>query len=607
MPFRTFKNALAGWLNHLLYPSKRKVMVSISSLKFLLGLCTVTLLLYIFGYDLAYKELRLVMIALDVILLLYLFTYFLRFLYSFRRFEFVKSHKFEGVLTLIILTNAISNYFFNNFILDNLFRQLGFENYVETYISVVSVYFLFLVGNDLINLSDRITHIKLKPSIIFIVSFLIFIAFGTILLMLPAMTTIEGSMDWLDALFTSVSAICVTGLIVVDTPTFFTTKGHLVIMILMQVGGLGILSFASFFAAFIKSGVGLKQQAMLQDFLSTENLYSVRGMLKQILVITFIIEGITFLGLMVTFQENYVFESLMERVFHAAFFSVSAFCNAGFSLTTNSLYDDLLKEAYLFHLVIAFAVILGGIGFPVIKDLFSRSSLRSRMISPWKEWQLSTKVAVYTSVVLIVVGTVVLYLLEKDNAMADKNFMEAMIDGFFQSSASRTAGFATFDMGGASVPSLIFLMIYMFIGASSGSVGGGIKTSTFFLMMASVYATMRGRMKIEIGKRFIPKELLFKALSIFFFAAALNALGIFLLAVFEQDIPLIDLMFEHVSAFGTVGLSTGITSQLSDASRVLIICSMFFGRVGILTFALALSDRVQSKSYKYPKAHLMVG
>jgi trk system potassium uptake protein len=607
MPFKTLKNNVAEWLNNLLYPSKNRVMQSVAILKVIIGSLAICLLLYIFGFELESRELRQVMVALDIILLLYLSTFLVRFVYAFRRFEFLRTHKFEGLLVIIIMMNAISNYFFESFILDRLFRELGFKNYVETYISLIAIYYLILVGYDLIRISDRITYLKYKPSTIFIISFLIFTFIGAGLLMLPAMTTIEGSMNWLDALFTSVSAICVTGLIVVDTPTFFTTKGHIVLMVLMQIGGLGILSFASFFAVFIKSGVGLKQQLMLQDFLSSENLYSVKGLLKQILWITFIIEGLTFMGLMLTWSDQMVFESFADRAFHSLFFAISAFCNAGFSLTTDSLYDPLLKDAYLFHMVIVFSVIMGGIGFPVIKDLFSRSALRERLKSPWKEWQLSTKIAVYTSAFLTVFGMIVIYLLEYDRALADKNFMEALIDGFFQAAAARTAGFATFDMASASIPTLILLMIWMFIGASSGSVGGGIKTSTFFLMMASVYATIRGRMKIEVGKKFIPKELLFKALSIFFFAAGLNAVGIFLLAIFEPNIPISDLMFEHVSAFGTVGLSTGITASLSEPSKLLIISSMFFGRVGILTFALALSSRISSKSYKYPKAHLMVG
>ena len=213
----------------------------------------------------------------------------------------------------------------------------------------------------------------------------------------------------------------------------------------------------------------------------------------------------------------------------------------------------------------------------------------------------------FTTIALLAFGTLGIYLLERQNTLAEDNFLEGLIAAFFQSTNARTAGFNSMDIGGLRTPTLILLIFLMFVGASSGSVGGGIKTSTFYLIISSVYATIRGRAKIEIGKRYIPKELLFKALSIFFFAATLNLLGIFLLTLFEPGMDVIKLAFEEVSAFGTVGYSTGITADLSAAGRWVIIFSMFIGRVGTLTFALALSNRASSQRHKYPRAQIMVG
>jgi Trk-type K+ transport system membrane component len=384
-------------------------------------------------------------------------------------------------------------------------------------------------------------------------------------------------------------------------------KGQFVIMILFQLGGLGIISFTSFFATFLKSGVGIKQQLMLQDFLVSESLFSAKGLLRKIIVITLIIEIISFILIFFSWGEEVVFNSMGQKIFFSAFHAVSAFCNAGFSLFTNGLFEDGVVNGYVLHIIIALTLILGGLGFSTIQDLFSRNKLRDRFQNPWKDWALSTKIAVYTSLVLLASGTLVFYLLERGNTLGELNFVESLITSFFQSATARTAGFNTVDIGALRTPTLIVMAFLMFVGASSGSVGGGIKTSTFYLLIVSVFASLRGRLKIEIDRKFIPKELLFKALSIFFFAASLNLIGIFILSITDSKFTLMQLIFEQVSAFGTVGLSTGITADLSFAGRVVIILSMFIGRVGTLTFALALSSRKSTQSYKYPKAHLMVG
>jgi potassium uptake TrkH family protein len=486
-------------------------------------------------------------------------------------------------------------------------EQFDFKNYEDAYLTIITFYFMVLISYETIKASTILSKLKSKPARTFIYSFLLLILFGTALLMLPAMTTQEGSMSFFDALFTAVSASCVTGLIVVDTATFFTFKGQFVIMILFQLGGLGIISFTSFFATFLRSGVGIKQQLMLRDFLVSESLFSAKGLLRQIIVITIIIESISFILVFFTWGPDVHFDSVGQKVFFSAFHAVSAFCNAGFSLFSSGLYQTGVASSYVLHIVLALTLIMGGLGFSAIQDLFAIKNLRDRLANPWKDWALSTKIAVYTSFILIVLGTVVFYLLEKDNVLQNQNFMEGMIASFFQSASARTAGFNTVDFGALRTPTLLLIIVLMFIGASSGSVGGGIKTSTFYLLITSVFATLRGRLKIEIGRKFIPKELLFKALSIFFFAASLNLIAVFLLTITDSNIPLADLIFEEVSAFGTVGLSTGITSSLSVAGRTIIILSMFIGRVGTLTFALALSSRTSSKGYKYPKAHLMVG
>ncbi|MFQ3214697.1 MAG: trk system potassium uptake protein TrkH [Marivirga sp.] len=607
MKISKLRNVLVEKLNNAIYSSKDAVLNTIISLKAFIWLTATVLLIYVFGFETKDEDLQQVFLGLDIVLIIYFLTFLVRFIYSFRRRIFLKEHVLETVLVAIIFANVVSNYFFNNLLIRFFAEQFDFKNYEDAYLTIITFYFMVLISYETIKASTILSKLKSKPARTFIYSFLLLILFGTALLMLPAMTTQEGSMSFFDALFTAVSASCVTGLIVVDTATFFTFKGQFVIMILFQLGGLGIISFTSFFATFLRSGVGIKQQLMLRDFLVSESLFSAKGLLRQIIVITIIIESISFILVFFTWGPDVHFDSVGQKVFFSAFHAVSAFCNAGFSLFSSGLYQTGVASSYVLHIVLALTLIMGGLGFSAIQDLFAIKNLRDRLANPWKDWALSTKIAVYTSFILIVLGTVVFYLLEKDNVLQNQNFMEGMIASFFQSASARTAGFNTVDFGALRTPTLLLIIVLMFIGASSGSVGGGIKTSTFYLLITSVFATLRGRLKIEIGRKFIPKELLFKALSIFFFAASLNLIAVFLLTITDSNIPLADLIFEEVSAFGTVGLSTGITSSLSVAGRTIIILSMFIGRVGTLTFALALSSRTSSKGYKYPKAHLMVG
>jgi potassium uptake TrkH family protein len=607
MDFSKLKNEITEWLNNAIYNSRTAVLNTLVSLKAFIWLTAAVLLFFVFGFETESNELEQVFLGLDVVLIIYFFSFLIRLLYEFRRTDFLKNNKLEAVLVFIIIINTVSNYYFDNQIIKYLAETLGFKNYQDAYLTFITFYFLVLIIYEFIRASTILSKLKTKPARTFIYSFLLLIAFGTGILMLPAMSVQDGSMPFMDALFTSVSASCVTGLIVVDTATYFTMKGQFVIMILFQLGGLGIISFTSFFATFLKSGVGIKQQLMLQDFLVSESLFSAKGLLRKIIAITLVIEIISFIMIFFSWGEDVVFDSMGQKIFFSAFHAVSAFCNAGFSLFTNGLFEDGVANGYILHIIIALTLILGGLGFSSIQDLFSRNKLRDRFQNPWKDWALSTKIAVYTSLVLLASGTLVFYLLEQGNTLGDKNFIESLIASFFQSATARTAGFNTVDIGALRTPTLIVIAFLMFIGASSGSVGGGIKTSTFYLLIVSVFATLRGRLKIEIDRKFIPKELLFKALSIFFFAASLNLIGIFILTITDSNFTLMQLIFEEVSAFGTVGLSTGITADLSFAGRVVIILSMFIGRVGTLTFALALSSRKSSKSYKYPKAHLMVG
>ena len=604
---KNLKNKLTSALNILLYDSKDKAYSFIRTITFIASIAALAILVYVYGFEPPLEKVEQAFIGMDIIFGIFLLTFLFRFTYSFQKTAFLGSNKLEAVLMALIFLNIILALFFDERLIEDLLSIFVSKSIVPFYRAFISFYMFIILALEFTKFSASISSLKIDPSTTFILSFIILIGAGTGLLMLPAMTVNAGSMSWLDALFTSVSASCVTGLIVVDTATFFTYKGQVVILILIQLGGFGIVSFASFFATFIKGGVGIKHHAMLQDVTSSESLNTAKGLLKKVILITFVIEGITFILLYFTWGEGVEFSSIKDKIFFTLFHAVSAFCNAGFSLFTNNLYESVMREAYVFHLVIAIAVIFGGIGFNTIEDIFSPASLRKRLKNPWIDWNISSKIAVWVSLALLILGTVGIYFLESDNTLADKNFLEAVIASFFQSAISRTAGFNSIDLSQLMVPTMILMMFLMFIGGSSNSIAGGIKTSTFYLIIASTISTIKGKEKIEIGKRFIPNSLLFKALSVFSFAVAINLIGIFILSISEPGIDISELVFEQISAFGTVGVSTGITAQLSTVGKITIIISMFLGRVGTLTFAYALSTRSSKVSYKYPKAYIMVG
>jgi len=538
---------------------------------------------------------------------IYLLNYFVRMYYSRKFIRFIKEYMIETVLMGLFVLDNVFFWFTGSQMIAEIITTAGIKNYEPFYNLVLQAYILIFVWLDVVAYNELMLNFKIKPAILFVLSFVGIILIGTFTLMLPEMTYVDGSMPFVDALFTSVSATCVTGLIVVDTAQYFTFKGHLVIMVLIQIGGIGIVSFASFFALFLKTGVGIKHQTVLQDFLSEESLYNTRQLLRQIVVYTIIIELIGAWLVFMLWSPEIQFSSLGEKIFYSVFHAISAFNNAGFSLYSLGMMEGVLRTSFILHIVIAMLIILGGLGFPVLRDLTEPARLRERMQKPWKDWKTSTIVAVNVSIVLIVAGMILFYFLEKDNVLKGMNPMEATIASFFQSVTTRTAGFNTVDIAALKVPTLILFIFLMYIGASSGGTGGGIKTSTFFILMLLAVGTVKGKKKLDFRRRTISFDIVNKAVTILLFSASYIVIAVFVLSITDAEKPIMNLVFETVSAFGTVGLSANTTFYLSFWGKIIITFTMFMGRVGTLTLAFAVSSPSQSTAYKYPNTHMMVG
>ncbi|MCB0760001.1 MAG: hypothetical protein KDC12_00665 [Flavobacteriales bacterium] len=605
-------NSIRERINIWLFGHKDMVLRTAKVLNIFVSITAILTLVVYYGFDHSEEDSKLLFKIIKGSFAFYVFHYILRFIYDFHPLQMLKRTWFEGLLMFILVLEAISYNLFDTLVLERLFNSIGLFKFRDISTLFIQVYFFIVVLIEFSRSSNYIPKIKIHPSWLFIASFLILIFSGTGLLMLPEMTTIEGSMNFVDALFTSTSATCVTGLMVEDTPNFFTLKGQIVLMALIKLGGLNIIAFGSFLALASRFGLGLKQHDVLEDFMNRDTVTSARGMLSKVVIWSTAIELVGALLMYMFWSAKIPFASVGERIFFSIFHSVSAFNNAGISLFTNGLAADVVADNYFIHWIVTILVFFGALGMMAVFDLFDPKRLRERMVNPWKQINFPTKIALYFSIYLVLIGAVLYFFLEYNNTMAEQSMFGKITTSFFQS-VTRTSGFNSVDIGAVGVPMLFVLIILMFIGSSSSSTGGGIKTSTLAIIYADVMATIKGRQYAELYKRTIGPLLKSRAYSVLLIFIIGNLVATFLLTITEPQIlaaegrGILDIMFEQVSAMGTVGLSTGITADFTPIGKIILVLSMLVGRVGTLTVAFALSGGATSNNYKYPEGHTMVG
>ncbi|WP_075865300.1 TrkH family potassium uptake protein [Carboxydothermus islandicus] len=438
---------------------------------------------------------------------------------------------------------------------------------------------------------------RLTPSQILVLGFAGVILLGTVLLMLPISTKDGTVTPFLDALFTATSAVCVTGLVVVDTGTYWSLFGQIVILLLIQVGGLGFMTVATLFAILLGRRINLRERIVIQEALNQASLEGIIKLTKQVILFTFSIEGVFAVILGLRFSLDYGFiKGMWFGIFHA----VSAFNNAGFDLMGNFKSLTPYVGDVIVNLSIAILIITGGIGFYVISELFN---LRKK-----GRLSLHSKITLMTTGLLLLLGTVVIFVMEynNDKTLGALPFGQKILAAFFQAVTPRTAGFNTVDIAALHPATQYFIIILMFIGASPGSTGGGVKTTTFAVLTLAVINIILGRDEILVYNRRLPREQIFKAIAIVMISLSLINIVTFILTFTEGHNILMN-MFETVSAFGTVGLSMGLTPELSELGRILIILMMFFGRVGPLTITYALAQRRKKALFTLPEEKVMVG
>lgn len=452
----------------------------------------------------------------------------------------------------------------------------------------------------------------LNPAQLFILSFLAIILFGTFLLMLPK-ATFDG-ISFVDAFFTSTSAVCVTGLIVVDTSTYFTEFGQIIILFLIQIGGLGILTFASYFSYFFKGGSTFENQLALGDITNSKKLGEVFSTLKYILIITFGIELIS-AGLIYSSLNASSFQSQYDQIFFSIFHSISAFCNAGFSTLSNSLYEGNVKFNYYLQLVIIMTFVLGGLGFPIVVNILNYLKYKlsqvftfSKRLTNYKPWVLNmnSRITLITTISLTTIGFVSFYTLEYNNTLAEHGSFGKIVTALFGAATPRTAGFNSVDMSALTFPTLVITIILMWIGASPSSTGGGIKTSTFAIAILNIFSVARGKSNIEVFRREIAHISVKRAFAIISLSLFVIGLGIMVIAKFDGEKSLMQIAFECFSAYSTVGLSLGITGDLTNVSKIVLTVIMFVGRVSMLSIMIALFNKVRFRNYRYPTEEITI-
>lgn len=442
----------------------------------------------------------------------------------------------------------------------------------------------------------------LTPPRIFVLSFAGVILAGTMLLGFP-MSASHSPLRLIDALFTSTSAVCVTGLVVIDTGRDLSTIGQVMTLLLIQIGGLGIITFSTVFFVLMGRGISFKEREIVQStFLHTPRKDFI-AIAKSVFWFSFVFEFIGTLLLFIRFSQDFPWGmAFYEAVYHA----ISAFNNAGFSLFSDSFIryqGDLLINATLMSLFV-----IGGIGFIVQYEVFGRLTGRQEKLS------VHTRIVMITTATLILSGAILFYLFERNNMIKDAPLQTKILASLFQSVTPRTCGFNTVEIGLLTNATLLLVIVLMFIGASPGSTGGGVKTTSAALLILMIWNRLKGNEEVNIFSRTVPREIISRTISIIFASAfSISIISSILLIARGNLSPLesrplfVEYLFETVSAFGTVGLSMGVTPKLSDLQKVAIIFMMFAGRVGPLTFAFSLSRQREKAGITYAEEGVMVG
>lgn len=522
-----------------------------------------------------------------------------------------KYRTFTWVLNILLYLTLIPVIFFE--------PESGALKYFWLFLNNRIFQLILLLLLSLLRLSSGVIGLlgkRTNPSLILAGSFFLIICIGTGLLMLPR-CTVDG-ISWVNALFVSTSAVCVTGLVPVDVATTFTSLGQLIIIILIQIGGLGVMTLTCFFAMFFMGNTSVYNQLAVRDMISSDSLSSLLSTVIYILFFTLVIEGAGMLVLFLSIHGTLGMTVQQEMVF-AAFHSISAFCNAGFSTLSENLGNPLVMQHHnLLYITISVLIILGGIGFPILVNFkhiagyhlkrlfyFIRTGKRDRQRIRHL-YNLNTKIVLLTTLILLTGGTIAILLFEWNGAFAGMSMPDKWVQAFFNATCPRTAGFTSIGLTSFSLQSLLLMLLLMFIGGAAQSTAGGVKVNAFAAAVLSLLAVIRGKSRVEVFRRQLSVDSIRRSNATLVMYLMILFLGVFVLSVLEPQASLLALVFECTSALSTVGSSLGLTPVLGEAGKLFVSLLMFIGRVGVITIVLGFVPPQKHTKYKYPDDNLII-
>jgi trk system potassium uptake protein TrkH len=584
---------------------KRKVIWGLNLIMFILAFIGLISIFIEYGIRAKYPNIEKIIFGIDIAIVgTFIVELIIKFGLSNSIKEFFQKYWIENTLFFLFILQflVIKNIIYLPYI-SKILSQIDILKSARGYIVVLQLYIIaYFIINSLYSYL-AFSKLRLNPSLYIMLSFFVLILIGSLLLYLPGASK-GRQLSYIDALFMSASAICVTGLSVIDIGKELTTFGQMIILALIQIGGIGIMTIAAFFNLLLGSEFSIEEKMEFRGVIGNIPLSDIGRLIKFIFLFTIFSEAIGFIFLFLGFSRYFGIN--LHSVYLSLFHSVSAFCNAGFSLFSTSL-ERFSGDIFL-NIIFILLIFVGGIGFVVIWDIW-------RYIKNYKEYRhkkvkrisLHSKIALITSISLIFIGAILFAIIEWERALSHFSLQDRLIISFFESATTRTAGFDTISTSLLSNASLLLFMALMIIGASPSSTGGGIKTTTFWVAISTLKSVIQNRWEIEAMGRMVSKEVMNRAIalimiyifSIFFFTLIILSI---------EDMRFVDIIFEVISAIGTVGLSTGITEKLSPASKIILTIAMYIGRIGPLTLIFAMgTSRKRRKRVRYPKEEIIIG
>jgi len=584
---------------------RSSLLIASTWIAFFCSIITLLIVGYNIGFNVSQDQKEFVFSILKIILLALSIVSVLRIVYKHDRRVRTKT-KSEWLSLALLFFTALGVFKIDAIA---LYSMIPFSWSYWIVISVLLYFALVEISGDIIAVLAK----EANPLIIFVVSFLLLIIAGTTLLMLPNST--YSGITIVDALFTTTSAVCVTGLNCVPFDQTFTISGQIIVLLLIQMGGLGVVTITSFFALFFLKGITANSEFMIKDIVAGNRSADLVSLLRKIIKLTFVVEFVGAICIY-AFTSTHLNMGFSGKVFFSVFHSVSAFCNAGFSTLHNGLADSRIIDIGPLYLVISVLVIVGGIGFPILSNIvkvFHHKTrqffriLRGRKYRKYvHDWDVSSIVVIKTTAYLLLFGSIYFFVFEGNGILAQFKGGDKIIQAFFHSVVPRTAGFNSTDTGALTPVTFIVILFLMWIGAAPQSTGGGIKVTTFALMVRNFSQLLKGNDRVELFGREVSPISVTRAFATISLSLLFIALAQIAIISIEPALDPQKIIFEVVSAISTVGLSMGITTELQPASKLVLTILMFVGRVGVVTFLSAFIRAPKGQRYKYPKTDIMI-